>query len=102
MSHKLPRILHCTTGIVLPKIDAMAEPIVVIHAGLEVRLSSEDLFGDGFIAAMKTQNERGKYFVHDLEDYRYGLASLTPPLVRSQIPALIRRSRATRGDLRAS
>jgi hypothetical protein len=49
----------------LPEIDAGAEPVVFVPAGLEVLLASENGFGEGLVTAVKAEDKGGEHRVHD-------------------------------------
>ncbi len=50
-------IIKRSKRIVLPKVDPVAEPIVLIFAGFQALASSEHLFGEAAVAAMKTADK---------------------------------------------
>lgn len=67
-SFEFPRPFEGSGGITLPKINARAEPIVIVPADLEMALLLNDLSRHGFIAPVETQNKRSDCRV--AHDYR--------------------------------
>jgi len=53
----LPGILERALRVILPKIDPMTEPIIIVLAGLKRNLTSEYALGHNGIAAMKPKNK---------------------------------------------
>ena len=52
-----PRPLHRSLRIVFPKINTAPEPVVIVLAGAQIRLSSEYTLSDFSIAAVVSENE---------------------------------------------